>query len=110
MTVRTDAKTTMLSIGPRIRCLILAALGVFLLVPAAHAASPGVNVSGVPTSSNVDDVIASGSKYARFFVLWSDVEATRGSFDNLLLSSYQDQFARLNTAGVKPVVLLVGAP
>jgi hypothetical protein len=100
----------MLSIGPRLRILLLAVLGVLALVPAAHAAAPGVNVNGVPTSQNVDDVIASGSKYARFFVLWSDVEPTRGSFDNLLLSSYSDQFARLDAAGVKPVVVIMGAP
>ncbi|TML03567.1 MAG: hypothetical protein E6G41_13545 [Actinobacteria bacterium] len=110
MRVRTDAKPTMLSTGPGFRCLLLAVLGALALVPAAHAASPGVNVNGVPTSSNVDDVIASGSKYARFFVLWSDVEATRGAFDPLLLSTYEDQFARLNAAGVKPVVVIMGAP
>ena len=48
-------------------------------------------------------MIASGSKYARFFVLWSDVEPTRGAYDSLLLQTYQDQFGRLNAAGVKPV-------
>ena len=100
----------MLSIGPRLRCLLLAVLGVLALAPAAHAAAPGVNVSGVPTQSNVDDVIASGSKYARFFVLWSDMEATRGSYDGLLLQTYQDQFRRLNAAGVRPVVVVMGAP
>jgi len=100
----------MLSHGPRFRFLLLAILGVLALVPAAHAASPGVNVNGVPTAQNVDDVIASGSKYARFFVLWSDVEANRGSFDNLLIQTYSDQFGRLNAAGVKPVVVVMGAP
>jgi hypothetical protein len=100
----------MLSIGPRLRCLLLAVLGVLVLAPATHAASPGVNVNGVPTHQNVDDVIASGSKYARFFVLWSDVEGTRGAFDNLLIQTYQDQFARLNAAGVRPVVVITGAP
>ena len=100
----------MLSLGPRLRCLLLAVLGVLALAPAAHAAAPGVNVSGVPTQSNVDDVIASGSKYARFFVLWSDMEATRGSYDGLLLQTYQDQFRRLNAAGVRPVVVVMGAP
>ena len=92
------------------RILLIAVLGVLALVPAAHAAAPGVNVNGVPTAQNVDDVIASGSKYARFFVLWSDVEATRGTFDSLLLQTYHDQFARLNAAGVKPVVVVMGAP
>jgi hypothetical protein len=100
----------MLSTGPRLRSLLLAALGVLVLAPAAHAAAPGVNVNGVPNAQNVDEVIASGSKYARFFVLWSDVEPTRGAFDNLLLSSYSDQFARLNAAGVKPVLVVMGAP
>ena len=100
----------MLRIGPRLRCLLLAALGVLALAPAAHAAAPGVNVSGVPTQSNVDDVIASGSKYARYFVLWSDMEGSRGSYDGLLLQTYQDQFRRLNAAGVRPVVVVMGAP
>ena len=100
----------MLCVGPRLRCLLLAVLGVLALVPAAHAASPGINVGGVPTPQNVDDIIASGSKYARFFVLWSDVEGTRGAFDNLLVSTYQTEFSRLNAAGVKPVVVIMGAP
>ena len=94
----------------RARIALLAVLGVLAVVPTAHAAAPGVNVSGVPTAQNVGDVIASGSKYARFFVLWSDVEANRGAWDNLLVSAYQDQFARLNAAGVKPVVVVMGAP
>ena len=94
----------------RCRTALIAVLGLLALAPAAHAAAPGVNVNGVPTAQNVDDVIASGSKYARFFVLWSDVEASRGSFDNLLLSTYSDQFARLNAGGVKPVVVVMGAP
>jgi Glycosyl hydrolases family 39 len=100
----------MSSTRPRRRTLLLAVLGVLALAPAAHAAAPGVNVNGVPTAQNTDDVIASGSKYARFFVLWSDVEATRGVFDNVLMASYQDQFARLNAAGVRPVLVVMGAP
>jgi hypothetical protein len=100
----------MLPIGPRSRTLLLTLLGVLALVPAAHAAAPGVNVNTPPTSSAVDDVIASGSKYARFFVLWSDVEPNHGSLDGGLLSAYQDGFARLTAAGVKPVVVVMGAP
>src|SRR4029078_4406022 len=105
----TDAKATMLSIGPRIRCLLLAVLGVLALAPAAHAAAPGVNVNGVPTPSKVDDVIKSGSKYARFFVLWSSAEPTKGSYDQLLLQTYKDGFGRLNAAGVHPVIVVMGA-
>jgi hypothetical protein len=101
----------MLPRGPKLRILLLAVLGALaLVVPAANAATPGVNVNGVPTAQNVDDVIASGAKYARFFVLWSDVEANRGSFDNLLMQTYSDQFGRLNAAGVRPVVVVMGAP
>jgi hypothetical protein len=103
-------KVPMLSTGSRCRAALIAVLGVLALVPAARAAAPGVNINGVPTTQNIDDVIASGSQYARFFVLWSDVEATRGTFDNLLMSTYQDQFARLNAAGVKPVLVVMGAP
>jgi hypothetical protein len=100
----------MLSLRSRCRAVLIAVLGVLALASPAHAAAPGVNVNGVPTASNVSDVIASGSKYARFFVLWSDVEASKGSFDGLLMSSYQDEFTRLNAAGVKPVVVIMGAP
>jgi Bacterial Ig domain len=100
----------MLSIGPRLRCLLLAVLGALLLVPAAHAAAPGVNVNGAPTDQSVDDVIASGSKYVRFFVLWSDVEPNPNALDNGIVSVYQQQFSRLNAAGVQPVVVIMGAP
>ena len=100
----------MLSTRSRCRAALLAVLGVLALVPAAHAAAPGVNVNGVPTPQSTADVIASGSKYARFFVLWSDVEPTRGSFDGLLMQTYLDQFSRLNAAGVKPVLVVMGAP
>lgn len=100
----------MLSTSTRFRAALIALLATLAVVPAAHAASPGVNVTGVPTSQNVSEVIASGSQYARFFVLWSDMEATRGTFDPLLLSTYQDQFGRLTAAGVKPVVVVLGAP
>jgi hypothetical protein len=99
-----------LSTRTRFRSALIALLATLAVAPSAHAASSGVNVNGVPTAQNVDDIIGSGSQYARFFVLWSDMEATRGSFDNLLLSTYQDQFARLNAAGVKPVVVVMGAP
>jgi hypothetical protein len=100
----------MLSNGPRLRCLLLAMLGVLALVPAAHAAAPGVNVYGVPSAENMNDVIASGSKYARYFAMWSDLEPARGSFNSPMLSAYRDGFARLNAAGVKPVVVVIGAP
>jgi hypothetical protein len=100
----------MLSTGTRFRAALIALLATLAVAPSAHAASPGVNVNGVPTAQNVDDIISSGSQYARFFVLWSDVEATRGTFDRLLVSTYHDQFSRLNAAGVKPVVVVMGAP
>jgi hypothetical protein len=99
-----------LSTGTRFRSALIALLATLVVAPAAHAASPGVNVNGVPNAQNVSDIIASGSQYARFFVLWSDVEATRGTFDNLLVSTYQDQFRVLRAAGVKPVVVVMGAP
>jgi hypothetical protein len=99
----------MLSFGPRFRCLLLAVLGVLAIAPAAHAAAPGVNVS-ILSPQSVSDVIASGSQYARFFLRWSDVEPTRGTFDASTIATYQDQFARLEAAGVKPVVVVVDAP
>jgi hypothetical protein len=99
-----------LSPGKSFRSALIALLATLVVAPSAHAASSGVNVSGVPNTQSVDDVIASGSQYARFYVLWSDMEATRGTFDNLLLSAYQDQFGRLRAAGVKPVVVVMGAP
>src|SRR3954470_12945814 len=109
MRVRTDAKTALLSNAPRLRCLLIAVLGVLALAPAARAAAPGVNVS-VLSPQSVSDVIASNSQYARFFLRWSDVEPTRGTFDASTIASYQDQFARLDAAGIKPVVVIVDAP
>jgi hypothetical protein len=100
----------MLSTGPRFRALLAAVLGVLALAPAgAHAAAPGVNVS-VLNPQSVSDVIASGSKYARFFMRWSEAEPTRGTIDDTALWTYQQQFSRLDAAGVKPVLVLVDAP
>jgi hypothetical protein len=99
----------MLRVGPRIRCLLLAVLGALTLAPAAHAAAPGVNVS-ILSPQSVSDVIASHAQYARFFLRWSDVEPTQGTFDAYTVSTYQDQFARLEAAGVKPIVVVLGAP
>lgn len=95
--------------GPRIRCLLLALLGTLLLVPGARAATPGVNVN-VLSAQGVDDAIASGAKYARFFMLWPEVEPTRGSLDANALAPYLQQFPRLQAAGVQPVVVILGAP
>jgi hypothetical protein len=100
----------MLSHGPKFRFLLLALLGALaLVVPAAHAATPGVNVN-VLSAQGVDDAIASGAKYARFFMLWSQVEPSRGTLDPNALAPYLEQFPRLQAAGVKPVVVVLGAP
>ena len=99
----------MLSAGARLRALMIAVLGVLALVPAAQAATPGVNVN-ILSAQGVDDAIASGAKYARFFLLWSDVEPTPGRLDPNALWAYHQQFPRLQAAGVKPVVVVLGAP
>lgn len=76
----------------------------------ASAATPGVNVGGLPSDANTADVIASGAKYARFFLLWSDAEPAKGQYSEDLLSLYDRQLDRLNANGVKTVFTVVGAP
>lgn len=99
----------MLSTRSRLRAVLVAAVAALALAPAAHAATPGVNVN-ILSAQSVTDAIATGAKYARFFLLWSDVEPTRGTLDGNALYPYQQQFARLNAAGVRPIVVVVGAP
>ena len=65
---------------PRIVAALAAAA--LLLVPAAaHAATPGLNLDGAPTSSSIQEAIATGAKTVRIFALWRDFEPNhRGEF------------------------------
>jgi hypothetical protein len=50
--------------------LVLSLLAGLLLAPAgAHAAQPGVNIAGYPTTSDLDNAQNLGAKYIRVFVL-----------------------------------------
>ncbi len=95
----------------RLIATLVTLLATLAAVPAAHAAGTGVNVGAIPNDQNVSDVIASGAKYARYFVLWSDMEPSRkGSYDLNLLAAYSVHLARLQAAGVKTVLVVTGAP
>jgi hypothetical protein len=56
------------------RFLLLSVLLGLLVVPAAsHAATPGINLAGLPTSTDLDQAQATGAKYVRVFALGSQL-------------------------------------
>ncbi len=95
----------------RLRSIVLSVLLVSLaLTGSAQAATPGINVAGVPTAGNAAQVIATGAKYARYFVLWSDMQPTPGALNAPLLATYQSSLAQLQAAGVKVDLVVTAAP
>jgi len=92
----------------------LAALTIVLavLVPAgvAHAApAPGLNVAGL-ADQNVDEGLATGAKYLRFFAHWSGLEPTSGTIDSATLAAYGNVAARVKAGGATPIFVVTGAP
>jgi Big-like domain-containing protein len=54
--------------------LLLAVLAVLLVAPAvSQAATPGINIAGLPTPSDLDQAQAAGAKYVRVFALGSQL-------------------------------------
>lgn len=103
------------------RAVLVAAAGLLLApLPAARAASPGVNIAGPPTPQLVQEVIASGAKSVRIFALWRDLEPdARGQYPpngnspyglQQLSGVYDAGLQALNAAGVKPLYVLVETP
>lgn len=83
----------------------------------AHAANPGVNIAGAPTSDRVAEAIATGAKTVRIFALWRDFEPNaRNEYPsnqvNLahLTQTFDDAIRQLNAAGAKPLFVVSEAP
>jgi hypothetical protein len=95
----------------RLRLILpLALLISMVFAGGARAATPGINVAGVPNAASVGQVIASGAKYARFFLLWSDAEPANGQLSPALVLQYQISLTALQAAGVKVDLVVTDAP
>jgi hypothetical protein len=95
----------------RLRLILpLALLISMAFAGAARAATPGINVAGVPSATNVQQVINSGAKYARYFFLWSDAQPSRGALSPAYMAQYQLSLTALNAAGVKVDLVVTDAP
>jgi hypothetical protein len=89
-----------------------------LAVPAtAHAAAPGVNIAGAPTSDRVAEAINTGAKTVRIFALWKDFEPDNKAeypSNEVNLKNLSDTFdnaiRQLNASNVKPVFVVTEAP
>ncbi|MEA2254554.1 MAG: polysaccharide biosynthesis protein PslG [Solirubrobacteraceae bacterium] len=82
--------------------VLLSLFAALALAPAAHAAVPGINVAGVPTSTDLDQAAATGARYVRVF-------AQRGSFPSAY-TTYQAITSGARARGMLPVFVLTGAP
>ncbi|HEY3186696.1 MAG TPA: Ig-like domain-containing protein [Solirubrobacteraceae bacterium] len=90
---------------------VVLALSAILPVAVAQAApTPGVNLAGIPNDAEIDAAAATGARTARMFVLWADVERTRGSYDSGLLRRYDEVLNRLSSHGMKAVFVVTSAP
>jgi hypothetical protein len=102
----------------RLLPLLALALAALLAPTAAHAATPGVNIAGAPTQDRVDEALATGAKQVRIFALWSDFEpfgpadfpAPSDPNQQYFLATFDAAIARINAAGAKPVLVVVGTP
>ena len=96
------------------RILLLAAAGVLLASAGpARAAAPGINVGYVEAArGQVERAAATGARYARLFVLWSDLQPSGPgqSIAGSRLAEYDAAVARLRRAGARPIFSVVGAP
>ena len=100
------------------RLLAALAAAALLLVPAtADAATPGLNLDGAPTSSSIQEAIATGAKTVRIFALWRDFEPNRrGEFPSTdpnlgnTVKVFDEAIRALNAAGAKPLFVITEAP
>ncbi len=97
----------------------LLGLALLLLAPvAAHAAVPGINISGAPTPDKVQAALATGAKQVRVFVQWQSLEPNGpGDFpdptDNNLQNldgTYKTAVQALNNGGAEPLFVVLGTP
>ena len=84
----------------RASLLPLVLAGLLLVVPtAAQAATPGVNIAGIPTAGDLSQAQATGAKYVRVFVLGSQMP------DH---ATFAGVAATANGLGMKVVFVLTG--
>jgi hypothetical protein len=55
-----------------------------MIAPAAHAAQPGVNIAGFPSTADLDQAQSLGAKYVRVFALRSQYPAGVAAFQNVV--------------------------
>lgn len=94
------------------RCALLALVIAAGLPAGAHAApAPGINVAGIPSTAQLDQVEATGAKYVRLFVLWRDLEPNaKGSYDENAINVYGAVFARMKARGISPILVVTSSP
>ena len=92
---------------------LMAALALSLAsAPGARAATaPGVVLTGgwFQSANNYQAVSDSGTKWVRAFMFWSDIEPTKGVYNETTLGYYDRSLARM-PAGVKVLLVVVGTP
>jgi hypothetical protein len=98
-------------LAPAVALLALALPG------AAHAAQPGVNIAGAPTSDRIAEALATGAKTVRIFALWKDFEPdARGQYpsNNVglanLTKTFDDAIKQLTAGGAQPLFVVTEAP
>jgi hypothetical protein len=64
--------------------LLLSLLAALMIAPAAHAAQPGVNIAGFPSTADLDQAQSLGAKYVRVFALRSQYPAGVAAFQNVV--------------------------
>jgi hypothetical protein len=88
--------------------MLLALGAALLLAPAAHASTPGINLSG---PANVADAVNSGASYARFFVRWPEFQPdSSAQFKADVAAQYDVAVNQLVAHGIKPIFVVMGAP
>ena len=98
--------------------VLLLALAALLVPAAAQAATPGVNIAGAPTQDRVDEALATGRQagpHLRPVVRLRAVRPGRlpdpsDHNQRNFLDTFDAAIARINAAGAKPVLVVVGTP
>lgn len=91
-----------------LRTLLAVIAGSLALAVPAQAASPGINLAGVPSSAEIDVAASTGAKTARIFVLWKDIEPLQGG--PLHTESYARIASELAARGMKAVFVVLRTP
>jgi hypothetical protein len=81
--------------------VVLALAACALSAPAAPAATPGLNLSGVPTAQQLDEAEAVGARAVRVFVLWDTVNTTPA------IVGYGNMVKDIQRRGLTPILVIV---